>query len=164
MTEGINNDAKKSFKYLLINILMTEEINNDKKVGRKVSQSISPRILIFMRLCSPSSRLQTLRREIRDVTREKQVHLRHAYACGMRMHSYARVHAETKPRTLFYEWVHRGERDKAKGRKLPSNSVCVMCVSDFYLPLTTAILHTRLYSFFSPSLIFFHPSIFLVFF
>jgi len=93
-----------------------------------------------MRLRSPSSTLQALRREIRDVTREEQVHLRHACACGMRMHLYARVHVETKPRTSFYEWVHRGERDKAKGRKLPSNIVCATCVSDFYLPLTITIL------------------------
>lgn len=118
--------------------------------------SRSQRILILMRLRSPSSTLQALRREIRDVTREEQVHLRHACACGMRMHLYARVHAETKPRTSFYEWVHRGERDKAKGRKLPSNIVCATCVSDFYLPLTIAILDSSVP--FSPSPFFFFSS------
>lgn len=125
---------------------------------------ISKDINIYEALLSLFPFANTKKRDTWYYSREasapaSRVCVRYAYT-----HSYARVHAETKPRTLFYEWVHRGERDKAKGRKLPSNSVCVTCVSDFYLPLTTAILHTRLCLPFSSSLIFFHPFIFSCFF
>lgn len=89
---------------------------------RRDNRDVSPKILIFMNLSLAKKETCVYAREC---------------TCVMCAYICACTRERTKPHHRVADMVLRGTQ-----AGLPSSSMCVMCVSDFYLPLMTAILHS----------------------